>query len=75
MRPGAYPISQQILLDLVAPPIIAGAWWLMSGGLAGIIQGGSRSAETKSRQAQEFWALLILFYLIMFGITIYAWLT
>ena len=75
MRPGALPNSQLILLDLLAPPIIAGAWWLMSGGLAGIIQGGSISAETKARQIREFWILLILIYLIAFGVTIYAWST
>jgi hypothetical protein len=75
MRPGALPTSQLILLDLLAPPVIAGAWWLMSGGLAGVIQGGSRSAETKARQTREFWALLILIYLMAFGVTLYAWLT
>jgi hypothetical protein len=75
MRPGALPTSQLILLDILAPPIIAGAWWLMSGGLAGVIQGGSRSSETKARQTREFWILLILIYLMAIGVTIYAWLT
>jgi len=75
MRPGALSTSQLVLLDLLAPPIIAGAWWLMSGGLAGVIQGGSISAETKARQAREFWVLLILIYLMAFGVSIYAWLT
>ena len=74
MRPGALPISQLALLDLLAPPVIAGAWWLMSGGLAGIIQGGSKSAETKTRQTRELWALLIMIYLMAFGVTVYAWL-
>ncbi len=75
MRPGALPVPQLILLDLVAPPVIAGIWWMMSRGWAGAIQGGSTSAKTKARQAKEFWAVLILIYLMAFGVTIYAWLT
>jgi len=48
---------------------------MMSRGWAGAIQGGSTSAKTKARQAKEFWAVLILIYLMAFGVTIYAWLT
>jgi hypothetical protein len=75
MRPGALPIPQLILLDLVAPPIIAGIWWVMSRGWAGAVQGGSTSENTKQRQAKEFWVVLTLLYLMAFGVTMYAWLT
>jgi len=75
VRPGALPLPQLILLDVVSPPVIAGIWWLMSGGWAAGVQGGSTSTETKSRQTLEFWAILILLYVMAFGVTIYAWLT
>jgi hypothetical protein len=37
--------------------------------------GGKVSEETRRRQRMEFWAALILSYLVAFGVTIYAWLT
>jgi hypothetical protein len=72
MRAGALPISEQILLDVFVPPIGAAVWWLMSRGLAGALQGGKTSATTKTRQKWEFWIILALAYLLMFGITIYG---
>ncbi len=72
MRPGALPLSEQILLDLVVPPVGAVVWWLMSRGLAGVLQGGKTSQTTKTRQKWEFWIILALSYLLMFGITIYG---
>jgi hypothetical protein len=74
-RPGALPLPQLLLLDLVAPPILVGFWWLMSRGWAVAIQRGPVSKETKTRQAKLFWAMLCLIYLMFFGGTIYAWLT
>jgi len=75
MRVGALPISQQLLLDLIVPPAGAGVWWLMARGWAQAVQGGSASEETKARQRVEFWAVLGLAYLVMFGFTLYGWLT
>jgi hypothetical protein len=75
MRPGALPISQIILLDLIAPPIAALLWQIMSRGWAGVIQLGNVSQETKRRQNLGFWIVLVLGYVVMFGITIYACLT
>lgn len=44
MRPVALPISQSILLDLVAPLAISFAWALMSGRWAAIVHGGNSAA-------------------------------
>lgn len=75
MRPGALPISQQILLDLIAPPVLAAVWRFKASGWARAVQGGKVSEETRDRQRMEFWVVLILSYLVMFGVTLYAWLT
>jgi len=75
VRPGSLPISQIILLDLIVPPIGAILWRFMSGGWAIGVQGGKVSEDTRRRQWFEFWVLLCLAYLLMFGLTIYyAWL-
>jgi hypothetical protein len=75
MRPGALPISQQFLLDLIAPPVLAIVWRFKAIGWARAVQGSKFSARTRDRQWMEFWAVLILGYLVMFGVTIYGWLT
>ena len=75
MRPGALPLSQLIMLDLFLPPVVSGIWWVMSRGWAASIQGGTTSERTKQRQSTEFWAVLIMTYLLAFGFTVYAWLT
>jgi hypothetical protein len=76
MLPGALPISQIILLDLIVPPIGAVIWRLMAGGWAGVVQGDKVSEETRGRQWTEFWAILGTGYFIMFGATIYySWTT
>ena len=72
MRSGALPLSEQILLDLLVPPVGAAVWWLMARGWAGAVQGGKTSATTKTRQKWEFWVILAIAYLLMFGITIYG---
>ena len=75
MRPGALPISQQVLLDLIVPPVGTGVWWLLARGWAKSVQGGSTSGETKARQRIEFCIVLGLAYLVMFSFTIYGWFT
>jgi hypothetical protein len=72
MRPGAIPLGQMILLDILVPPIGACLWWLMVRGWAGFVQLGRPSETTTRRQRWEFWALLIAAYLLMFGITAYG---
>lgn len=72
MRPGALPIQQQILVDLIAPPIGAILWRWMTGGWSGG-QGRYASAETRRRRSTEFWVVLILGYALMFGMSLYNW--
>jgi hypothetical protein len=67
----ALPIGQQILLDVVAPPILTALWWLFSRGWAYVIQGGTVSVRTKGRQGKGVWIVLGALYLIMFGATAY----
>jgi hypothetical protein len=69
---GALPLTQQLLLDLLVPPVGALVWSHMVRGWATAIQGGVGIAKTRQRQKREFWAILIAAYVIMFGITIYA---
>jgi hypothetical protein len=65
MRPGALPIGQMILLDIVVPPIGTCVWWLMARGWAGLVQLGRPSETTKRRQKWEFLAILIAAYLLV----------
>jgi hypothetical protein len=75
MRPGALPIPEQILGDILIPPALAVIWRITARGWAGVVQGVEVPEETRTRQKQEFWFLLIAAYVLMFGITIYAWIT
>ena len=65
------PLMKQFLLDLVAPPIGASLWWIMSRGWGNAVQGGQVSTRTKNRQKVGFFVLLVLAYIIMFGITVH----
>jgi hypothetical protein len=71
MRPGAYPLSEQVLVDLIAPSIFG----FRARGRARFVQSGTVSEETKGRQWLEFKVVLILGYVLMFGVTIYGLLT
>lgn len=64
-------ITQQVLLDVVAPPVGASLWWLMSRGWAGAVQGSNVSETTRKRQRRLFWVVLGMLYLLMFGTTLY----
>lgn len=75
MRPDALPNYQIVLLDLIVPPVGAAFWWLMAGGFANLAQGGKPSKEIRQRQAFEFWVVMGLGYVVMFGLSIYYWLT
>jgi hypothetical protein len=75
MRPGSLPLGQIIALDILVPPIGTCLWWLMARGWAASVQGGNVSETTKKREKWGFWLVLSAAYLLMFGITIYAYLT
>jgi len=75
IRHVAAPLSEQILYDIILPPVGAAIWWLMSRGWAGSVQGGSVSDTTKQRQKTEFIVILIATYVLMFSITIYGCMT
>jgi hypothetical protein len=75
MRVGAHPIGEQILVDLLVPPIGACFWWAMARGWAMTVQSGNVSEATRKRQRREFLIIMALVYLLMFGITLYGRLT
>lgn len=74
-RPGALPIAQQIIVLVVGPPVMAGMWWALSRGWAGLVQGGDVSGITKKRQKWEFWIILAAMYVLGFGLALYAYVT
>ncbi len=65
------PLPQQLLLDLIARPILASVWWLLSRGWAGAVQSGEITGKTKSRQRIGFAVLVAVLYALMFGTTTY----
>jgi hypothetical protein len=75
VHPGSLPTPQLILLDVVVPPIGGLLWRFLAGGWATAVQGDKISEETRRRQWLEFRVLVVMAYVIMFGFTIYAWLT
>jgi hypothetical protein len=67
----AMPLIEQFLLDLIAPPVLATLWWLLSRAWGTAVQGGQVSESTKIRQKRGFLVMLTLLYLIGFGTTTY----
>jgi hypothetical protein len=72
MRPGAAPLSEQFMIAILGPPIMATLWWLASRGFAQTVQGQTISEKTKQRQKKEFWILLVALYALGFGIILSA---
>ncbi len=72
---GTYQISKQILVDLSAPPVIAGMFWFMARGWVVSTGSGDISTLTKQKLAIEFRIVLALLYLAVFGETLYTLLT
>ena len=72
MHQGALPISQQIILDLVVPPAVTGMWWLLAGGWSGVL-GTGNSEVVKSWRKPALWTVLIVCYVVAFGVTIYGY--
>ena len=64
-------LTQQYLMDLIAPPILTGVWWLLTRGFGIVVQGGQMSERTKVWQRNALFIVLVLGYLVMFGGTTY----
>jgi hypothetical protein len=73
LGPGALPLGQLIALDLFFPPVGAAFWWAMSRGVASVFQGGDVSERSRKYLNRSFWFILAAAYLLMFGITIFAY--
>ena len=73
IRPGASPIGQQIALDLIAPPLLTALWWLLSRGWSELL-GTTGSQAVKGWQHSGTWIVLVVCYVLMFGMTIYGYL-
>lgn len=74
MRDGALPIEQQIILDLVGPPIITAFWLLFSRGWVGLL-GTSGGTTVRGWIKSGTWILLIVLYIVAFSITAYGYFT
>ncbi len=72
MNDVSLPFGQQLILALVLPPIGAALVWLLSRGGANVFEGGKPAGATLSWLRRSFWIQLVIFYFIMFGITLYA---
>jgi hypothetical protein len=73
IRSGSLPLFEQVLIDLVGPPIGAGLFWLLSRGWAITVQGGSVSDRTRARQVRGFWVVMAVSYVVMIAITVYGY--
>jgi hypothetical protein len=72
VRSGALPISQQIMLDLLGPPIMTALWLLFSRGWLGLM-GTSESETVRGWTQSGTWIILILLYVIGFSVTAYGY--
>jgi len=74
MRNGALPLSQQIVLDLICPPIITAVWLHLSRGWAGAM-GTTEKSTVRGWIKSGKWILLIVLYVVAFSITAYGYFT
>lgn len=58
----------------LVPPFGAAVWWLMARNMARTMQGGTVSEASRKRQNKWFWIPMAAAYVLMFGITTYAYL-
>ena len=65
-------LTQQLLLDLVVPPILTCLWWLLSRGTSTAFEGTQVSEGTKKIQNKGMFVILAITYVTMFGVTIYS---
>ena len=73
IRSGSLPLFEQVLIDLIGPPVGAAIWWFLSRSWALTVQGASISKLTRRRQMRGFWLVLSMSYLLMISITIYGY--
>jgi hypothetical protein len=72
LRHAPLPLYQALLLDIFAPPIMTGLWWLMS-------KGKQAELGTTDDPAVQGWteslgkSFLIVMYVFFFGLTIYTY--
>lgn len=72
IRPNALPITQQILLDVFAPPAITLIGWLLSKGKA--YQLGTASNPAVQGSMEDGWKYLLgALYVVVVSITLYAY--
>lgn len=65
------PLSFQIAIAVLSPPILACGVFLMSRGWALAVRRGTLSEATRHRQARMFWGLLVIMYIMMPAIMTY----
>ena len=75
MDPGAYQISKQVLVNLGAPPVIAGIFWLMARGWVVSVGPGDVTTLTRQKLKIEFRIVLVVLYLVVFGDALFSLLT
>jgi len=67
----ALPLYQQILIDVVLPPVATAILLLIPAGRLGIL-GISNRPPAKVWSSSKFWIFLAMLYAIMFSVTIYG---
>jgi len=73
LGPDALPLREVVALDVLFPPIGAAIWWVMSRSLGAVIQAGSPTERSRKFVNRGFWIVLAAAYLIMFGVTAFAY--
>ncbi len=74
IRHAAAPLSEQVMYDIIIPPIGAAIWWLMSRGWTTALSTNDSEA-VRGWTKSGFWMLLLAAYVLMFSITIYGCMT
>jgi hypothetical protein len=71
-RPNALPLSQQILLDVFAPPALTLIWWLLS--KVKSYQLGTDNNPAVQGWIEDGWKYLLgALYAVVISITLYAY--
>ena len=73
MRTGTLPLSGQLAVLLLGPPIMAALWWLLGRAWSYVVQGGNPTPRTKGWSSKGFWILLVIMYGIAICMAVYAW--
>lgn len=72
MNDVALPLSQQIILVVVFPPIGAALVWLLSRGAANVFENDNPSKGSLSWLRRSFWVQLAILYCLGFGMLMYV---